>query len=69
MTYYKSISRALQVPLADRNLSQVDQAEPENQVIYRHLTERRHDPNLGRDDLLPPALLHQVPDKVPSFAP
>ena len=36
----------LQVPMADRNLLQMDQAIPANQNIFRHYRERREDSNL-----------------------
>jgi hypothetical protein len=36
----------IQVPLADRNLLQMDQAIPANQNIFRHHQERGEDPNL-----------------------
>ncbi|MEE9905821.1 MAG: hypothetical protein K4305_10445 [Chlorobium sp.] len=41
---------------------QVDQAEPENQVIPRHQPERRIDADLGGHVLLPAGIVHQIPD-------
>ena len=47
----------------------MDQAEPENQILSRHLEKRRHDTNLGRHDLLFAALIHQIPNKMPTLTP
>jgi hypothetical protein len=44
--------RSLQVPLTDRAVLQVDQAEPEHQVVLRHIGERGAHPDLDRGQRL-----------------
>jgi len=61
--------RTVQITVADRNLLQMDQAESQTQVVPRHLEKRRHDSSLSRHDLLPAALVYQVPDQMPTLAP
>ena len=45
-------SKALQVPLADRVVLQVDQAAPANQSFLRHLAKRRQDSDMDRHQCL-----------------
>ena len=48
------------MPLADRALFQVDQAEPEDQGLLRHLQERGPHPGLDCHDRVSPALLGET---------
>ena len=54
----------LQVPLADRVVFQMDQTEPQDQVVSGYQQERCDDSNLGGNVLLSASDLYQVPDKI-----
>ena len=43
---------ALQMPMADRTVLQVDQATLANQIVFRHLNQRRQDPDMDRNQYL-----------------
>jgi hypothetical protein len=57
----------LQIPLAVRTAFQVDQAEPENQIILWYQPECCIDSDLVSHVLLPAVILYQVPDEIPSL--
>ena len=52
--------RNLQRTLADRIVLQMDQAEPEDQILSGHVAQRSDDPNLGRDVYVSTACLYPV---------
>ena len=54
----------LQVALAGRIILQVDQAESEDQIIYRHQQECGADTSLDSDVCLSDPRIHQVPVEV-----
>jgi hypothetical protein len=45
----------------------VDQAKPEDQIVPRDQQKRRYDANLGGDELLLAAHVHQISDEIRAF--